>query len=177
MGLSVQPHRFSFIQGVLLMNKTVLALALVLVLGLHLSGCSGDRGTRATVFSVTGKITIAGGPLASAVVAFAPEEGQPTAIGRTNDQGVYTLTTYDSGDGAAKGKYAVTVSKYFAEAPESAGEGAEHGPQALSTSHSSKSGKAANNGNLVPQAYSDSTTTPLKFTVEEKANTADFEVK
>jgi len=52
-------------------------------------------------------------PLAGAAVQFIPAvdgQGQP-AVGVTNQEGVFHLTTFAAGDGAIPGNYKVTVSK------------------------------------------------------------------
>jgi hypothetical protein len=153
-------------------------VCLMAVTCLALAGCSDgtEGGTRATVYKVTGKVTMRGGPLIGATVAFAPKEKQPVAIGKTDDSGVYTLTTYDPGDGAAKGDYAVTVMKIVAAA--SADASASHGVNVQpAATHGAKAAKASSDGNLVPADYADSAKTPLSFKVEEKDNTYDIEIK
>ena len=157
--------------------RFILGLAILCLAGL---GCSdsGAGGQRVPTHPVTGKVTMNGGPLAGAMIAFAPTEGQPTAIGRSNDAGEYSLTTYDANDGAAKGAFNVTVMKVVAAAgatPADAG----HGTNYQGVAHGGKAAKGATSdaGNLVPPQYSNSEKTPLKFTVEEKANTYDIEIK
>jgi len=149
-----------------------------LALCLLLSGCGGAEegiGARLPVYKVTGKVTLSGGPLVSANVAFAPLDGQPVAIGRTNDAGEYSLTTYDPGDGAALGKYKVVISK-----PLSAG-----GSAGASSAHSNDPGadfsvghdvKAGNAGNAIPEEYTKSDTTRISKTVEKKDNVINIEI-
>ena len=152
----------------------------IFLLGALLSGCSGgaDGGKRVTVYRVKGVVKLNGGPIAGATVAFGPKEGQPTAMGRTNDSGEYTLTTYDSGDGAAKGIYTVTVIKIVGSGGSSSS-APEHGVNVAPTnSHdAAKSKSGSDDGNLVPAKYGDSATTPLSFKVEEKDNVFDIEIK
>lgn len=91
-----------------------------LMLGLlFASGCGGGgegAEARVSVYKVTGKITLAGGPVAGASVTFSPKDKQPVATGKTGNDGTFTLTTYDPGDGAAAGNYVVVVSKPIASA-------------------------------------------------------------
>jgi hypothetical protein len=153
----------------------------MILLGVILSGCSGgaEGGKRVPVYRVKGVVKLNGGPIAGATVAFGPKEGQPTAMGRTNDSGEYTLTTYDSGDGAAKGIYTVTVMKIVGSGGSTSSE-PEHGVNvAPSNSHMmpQKAQSGSDDGNLVPAKYGDSTTTPLSFKVEEKDNVFDIEIK
>ena len=151
----------------------------VLLLGSMFSGCSGGAqgGKRVPVYQVKGIVKLNGGPIAGATVAFGPKEGQPTAMGRTNDNGEYTLTTYDSGDGAAKGLYTITVMKLVGSSTGSSEP--EHGVNvAPSSSHDAvKSKSGSDDGNLIPAKYSDTNSTPLSFKVEEKDNVFDIEIK
>ena len=59
---------------------------------------------------VSGTVTLDGQPVAGAVVRFTPDGTRPVmAYGLTQNSGQYRLTTYEKGDGAVPGKYAVTV--------------------------------------------------------------------
>jgi hypothetical protein len=82
------------------------------IASLLLTGCSsGPTEGRKPVYKVTGKVTMAGGPVANATVTFSPKQKQPVAIGRTDANGEFILTTYDARDGAAEGEFVVLVSK------------------------------------------------------------------
>jgi hypothetical protein len=59
---------------------------------------------------VTGKVTFQGKPLAGAEIVFQPASGSP-AMGRTDDQGNFSLSTFGDQDGAIVGDYKVTVVK------------------------------------------------------------------
>ena len=82
----------------------------IALLVLSLCGCSGSSDEK-PVYEVSGTVTFGGGPVAKATVMFSPLDKQPVATGITDSQGVYRLTTYDSFDGAAAGKYDVLISK------------------------------------------------------------------
>jgi hypothetical protein len=56
-------------------------------------------------------VTLNGETLAGASVTFYHKTG-PTARGVTNDQGEFTLTSYDAGDGAVEGSHTITVQKF-----------------------------------------------------------------
>ena len=80
-----------------------------------LTGCGGT-GKPATV-SATGKVTFKKSkPAAGALVVFHPVSadleksigGKPTAR-QVGEDGTFTLTTYDDGDGAPEGEYGVTI--------------------------------------------------------------------
>ncbi len=109
------------------------------LLFLAFCGCSGS-GDQKTVYEVTGKVTLAGGPVPKATVIFSPLENQPVATGITDNKGVYRLTTYDSFDGAAAGKYDVLVSK---SAVPAAGAEPAHDPTGSATGNSAPGHDAA----------------------------------
>lgn len=107
---------------------SLLGAALVMLGG----GCGRSSGDRVAVFPVEGAVTFDGKPLADALVALHPknpaEHKAPTAQGRTDAQGKFRLTTYESNDGAAAGEYKVTV-QYFPL--QQNGESYSPGPNAL----------------------------------------------
>jgi hypothetical protein len=159
------------------MNPHLLSRCLVIGACLLALGCGGaSKAGRKPVYSVSGKITMSGGPLPGASVSFAPLDGQPVAVGRTNDQGEYTLTTYDAGDGAAAGRYAVVVSKPTAVAAASGEDEHSVDPYAeVAGSHSAQARTDAGGG--VPDLYTSSTSTPLKAEVTSGGeNRFDFEL-
>lgn len=84
-----------------------LGLGVVLVLGCVV-GC-GDSGTLPTV-KVSGTVTYNGQPVEGASVAFVPEKGPP-ASGETDASGKFTLSTFETGDGAVPGKHTVLISE------------------------------------------------------------------
>ena len=152
---------------------------LAMILGLLLAGCpeGASGGKRVPVYTVTGKVTMGGGPLAGAIVSFAPTEGQPTAVGRSDDSGMYALTTYSSNDGAAKGAYKITVMKIVGAAPAATADAA-HGSSYQGGAHDAKAAKGgADSGNLIPAQYGTAESTPLSFTVKEEPNTHDIDSK
>lgn len=152
-----------------------------LVVGLLLTGC-GSGGDKVQTNKVKGKVTYNGSPVAGATVTFSPQEkGTPAALGITDAQGVYTLTTYDSGDGAAAGLYKVLVYKVSqAEAPASnapahdpTGAG---GPSAPPAHSGSKAGQKKASGSLLPEKYAKVDTTPINKNVVGGDNEINIEL-
>ena len=136
------------------------ALCLTAVMFLPFAaGCGGGVEGGKPVFKVSGVVTLEGNPLGGATVTFAPQDGQPTAFGRTDEGGNFVLTTYQYGDGAAEGKFKVLVNLNVAssESTSSSGDGSEHEPDNLE--HSST--PAASSLSLVPAKYGSSSSTPL----------------
>lgn len=161
----------------------MIRLTLYFSLILILPGCGGGDDGRQDVYPVSGKITMSGAPLIGATVSFAPQQsGTPTAIGRTDNEGIYHLTTYEAQDGAAAGDYAVVVKKIStapveAEADEDAGHSADGSEQMEAPGHDAESAEAGS-GNLVPANYGSASSTPLSATVEEKEdNVFDFDIQ
>jgi hypothetical protein len=95
-------------------HRLVLAVAAVSVWA-ALPGCGRDP-DQLPVVSAAGTVTLDGKPVPKGTVHFQPEKGRP-ASGEIQD-GKFTLTTYESGDGAVAGKHQVTVESVEAEAPE-----------------------------------------------------------
>ena len=90
-----------------------LATSVACVYGLLvIAGCGGDSG-RISTYPVTGTVTGNGKPIVGAQITFHPEdeEGTRPAFGVTNQDGEFSLTTYDDGDGAIAGQYTVSIEK------------------------------------------------------------------
>ncbi len=120
-------------------------VALIAVLGL--AGCGGGEDVPETA-PVSGVVLYKGQPVDQAEVTFHPQgEGHP-AVGRTDTEGRFVVTTYDQGDGAVLGTHTVTVQLM----PEESLPGME-----VQTAGATP----------IPQKYADPSASPL--TVEVKA--------
>ncbi len=73
------------------------------------SGCGGGAPDRPAVHKAGGIIKLNGTPVADATVQFVPAKGRP-ATGKTDAKGEFSLTTYNTNDGAIEGSHTVTVS-------------------------------------------------------------------
>lgn len=152
-----------------------------LTIGL-LCGCSGGSSVeRRPTHKVSGTITMAGAPVANADVTFAPKDKQPVALGRTDSQGKYTLTTYSAGDGAVAGNYVVLVSKSGGSSTtgELSHEDFVSGRANPAAAHAGGGrGAPPPSGSLLPDKYASIATSDLEATVEAgKTNVFDFELK
>ncbi len=149
-----------------------------LLLGATLLGCGGAsrEGAQAT-HKVTGKITQGGAPVADATVTFSPTGDQPPAFGRTGTDGTYTLTTYDSGDGAAAGSYKVRITKSDGGAGVP-GPPAGHDPNNPSAFKAPPyPGQSRGSGSVLPEQYAKDDTTPLTAVVSaDGENRFDFDL-
>lgn len=120
-----------------------------------LAGCA--RNTRKPVFPARGQLTVDGKPAAGATVFFYPVESDAEAIapyGVTDAQGVFTLTTYLTFDGAPAGEYVVTIR--WPGPPKRNDD--ERGPDRLKG------------------RYNDLKTSKLRATVEKKPNEFPFQL-
>jgi len=80
------------------------------------TGCGGggeDKWTKARkqVIPVTGRVLLDGVPVEAATVNFHSETEDLAAYGRTDADGRFRLTTYETNDGAVPGKHVVTIKK------------------------------------------------------------------
>jgi hypothetical protein len=81
-----------------------------------LAGC-GPASDRPETVPVTGTVTLDNTPLDGALVTYSPTAaGGHAASGTTDGAGRFTLSTFESGDGALPGSYMVGFSKASGEA-------------------------------------------------------------
>ena len=139
------------------------AYACILAVLAFVCGCSGDTEGRKPTHSVTGKVTFNGGPVVGAFVSFAPRDGQPVATGKTDDSGRYTLSTYETGDGAVEGDYVAVVTK-ITQLPDE--DEAEHGVDAEVEVDGHGADEEEGSGSLLPAKYASSQTSDLLVTVK-----------
>lgn len=132
-------------------------------------------------YPVTGDIKFLGAPVIGAVVSFAPKDGQPAAVGRTDDSDNYFLTTYDSADGAAAGNFSVVVMKFETATATADGEEEGHSTDpnvVVADSHAATGAKDDSSGPLLPPIFANASTTTLKAEVKSSGeNKFDFELK
>lgn len=134
-------------------------------------GCTEDTDRPETV-RVTGTVTLNGDPLEGALVAFSPKGGTGNAAAGTTDaSGKYTLTTFESGDGAVPGTYMVGVTKTeAADATVPASSSAEDVDAAYEAAEKAGvdvmgGGKVAETKQLLPAKYGNPTSSGFEFEV------------
>ncbi|MGE5191630.1 MAG: BON domain-containing protein [Deltaproteobacteria bacterium] len=106
---------------------------------------------RLAVYPLTGKLLVDGQPAAGAAIVLHPQDPSLSARPRATVQedGSIVVTTYEPGDGAPAGEYKATIEWRRAS------NGQEGGADELPPP------------NVLPPAYANAGTTPLKVTVEE----------
>jgi hypothetical protein len=106
------------------------------------------------VFPVKGEVFHQGKPAEGALVIFhrqgSPGPGPLTPHGRVKGDGTFELTTYEAGDGAPSGEYAITF--FWPEPPKSPVDDPDSGPDRLRG------------------RYSDPQTSPLRVKIQEGTN-------
>lgn len=128
---------------------------------LIVGGCGGGKPWE-SVHTVRGVVTHKGKPVKDAELAFFPatEEGFPEAVrpwAKTNENGEFTVSTYNNGDGAPAGRYKVTV---------------VHHEIVISK------GAMGTKPNDLPKKYANKDTTDLTAIVERgETNLPEFELK
>ena len=90
--------------------RKFLALGIVVGVSTWFAGCGGDPGDAPETVAAKGTVTVDGQPMAGLSVAFIPASGK-LATGETDDQGNFTLTTNEPGDGAVVGSYSVAINR------------------------------------------------------------------
>lgn len=91
-----------------LMSHYPQTIAMLLVGLLPLFTACGDG--RPTRVAVTGEVTYHGQPVKDAQVMFMPKGGRP-ALGVTDAEGRFMMTSFSVGDGAVCGEHIVCISK------------------------------------------------------------------
>ncbi len=115
-------------------------------------GCARISEDLPETVPVTGTVTYQSKPVPGANVMFYPEEGRKPAVGTTDENGVYSLTTFEKGDGAIPGTHTVTVTAY------------------------DSTDQGASMASLVPEKYASPTASPLQVTVEQGSNEIPLEL-
>lgn len=135
------------------MNIKLIPLVVVL------SGCFGEN---SGIVPVSGTITFKGKPLPNASITFTPEDSASrTAVGSTDKDGKYQLTSFNINDGAKIGKYKVSVR---------AEEGGDSNLKPADTIDFAR-GKI-----ITPLKYSKAETSGLFADVTNKKNIIDFQL-
>lgn len=175
------------------MRSTLLHLHLHLWLGVSfvvlLTGC-GDGVNYPDTTKVTGKVTLNGAAVSGATVSFSPEGEGNAAAGITDAAGTFTLTTFQSGDGAVPGKYRVSIAKMdqaetaslpevSAENPDAAYLAAEAaGADVAGTGKAGKKADSQGPKDLLPARYKDPAGSRLNAEVKKGGdNNFTFDLK
>ena len=150
-------------------------VAALLVILPFLTWVTGCRQSGPAVEFVEGFVTLDGEPVPDATVGFSPAGGPgPAAFGKTDDKGIFHLTTVQGGrpqGGAPVGEYIVTVKKWRNRLAE-LGQRPEPTDAAFAAwSRREQELLAMPPDYIVPQEYGEKRTSGLKVTVARGRNT------
>lgn len=93
-------------------QPSVPVVLLIIFCLLVIWGCSSGPKIDRPTTEVRGVVTLDGQPVEDAVVTFQPGQNKRGATGRTDKDGKFTMTTFQSGDGVVPGEYNVVIVKY-----------------------------------------------------------------
>jgi len=123
---------------------------------------------------VSGKVTLNGQPLEGAHLTFIAKDAPRAAIGTTDAQGVYQLTTFSPNDGAPLGRHTVTVTM---PAKGTANMSAEKPDTAYGEAMKQASQGVLQRGKEIPAKYANPVTSGLSAEVKSGNNTFDFDLQ
>ena len=153
----------------------MLAFRSLAIIGLLTLTVGCGQASAVKMVRVTGTVKYKGEPVKDAVVTFATEKSPRTAVGMTDAQGKYSLTTLKTNDGAVAGDHTITIFKSppagstnpIPSTPDVNGK-AMAGDDYLKAMAGSKTGKPPSAdvvGKELPAKYSNPATSLLKRTV------------
>ncbi len=158
-----------------MMDSILRRSPLMILAGLVVAaGCTGPATDRPPTEKVGGTVTLGGNPVEGAIVTFvfATADGA-SAVGTTDANGKYTLTTWEAGDGALAGDYTVKIVKFESAAADESGVVGDEEPPDLPTNPYDTGEQT----NLLPQKYSNPGTSGLTAKVVAGSNTIDFHLE
>lgn len=155
-------------------SKPICCFILALSVGCLIGGCSGSKSGPKTV-RVTGKVTYKNAGVEGANVAFLGDGTIQPALAKTDKNGDFILTTSNPGDGAVPGVHQVTVTKSVGAPAAAPPTGRTSMDDALKTAVTAKDNSEPSVIHLIPEKYSQASTSQLSFTVEE-GKTNHFEI-
>ena len=120
-----------------------------------------------------GTVTLDDKPVEGASVAFYPKSSGNPAMGRTDSNGHFVLSTYVDKDGAVPGEHAVVISKVARRAP---AQGQASGDQQFSPPTTAEKERASTEY-LLPEKYSIAAQSGLTAEVKRGCGPITFDLK
>jgi hypothetical protein len=77
-----------------------------------MTSCTGKENENPPTYKVVGKVTYQGKPVSDATLIFKKLDQSRGAVGETDSDGQFRLTTYSLDDGAPSGDYQVSIMCY-----------------------------------------------------------------
>jgi hypothetical protein len=141
-------------------------------------GCGSGAG-KVVVVPVSGSVKYKGQPVDGALVSFATTASPRTAVGMTDAQGNFKLTTMNTDDGAVAGEHVVTISKAAkADGNVPKMQSPEDYAKYMQQTGSTKPPGAEVSKGMIPEKYSNPATSGLKRTVVAgESNVFNFDLE
>lgn len=154
------------------MQRSSLGLILITFLAMTGAGCGfvNETSRPPRTYPVSGRVLRNGKPVEHAQIVFSNPGAPKTAVGETNSEGDFTLTTEQDNDGAVAGEHVVTLFKTMGPLPEASTQPSSAEELAKQAAAGMKAPELDPN---VPAQYTDASTSPLRATVKPDA-TNDF---
>ncbi|MFM7072301.1 MAG: hypothetical protein ACKO38_10985 [Planctomycetota bacterium] len=158
------------------LSVPLLTVPLITLSLLAMAGCGGDEFPART--KVTGTVKYKGQPVSGATVTFFSDSVPRAAIGTTDANGRFTLSTFGENDGAVPAEYLVTISKAAA-----ADSGAAYDPTNPGAAYGKAMAGSAKGSNPtakdeLPASYANRGTSGLSQKVSaDSANDFTFDLK
>ncbi|PQO37003.1 hypothetical protein C5Y96_07540 [Blastopirellula marina] len=140
-----------------------------LMLGVLAWGGCSSNGLPSDAASVEGTVTMQGAKVVDAVVVFRSDSGD-AAVGKTNEEGKFQLSSASIPGGTRPGHYQVTIVK---REPLTETASTEEDPN---YNPNQRSAPSKPRGHLLPEKYSRPNTSELKADIVAGKNTIDFEL-
>lgn len=118
------------------------------------AGCS--RKEEAKIYPISGTVRLDGSPLVGASIMLQPVDGGIYGYGISGEDGAFTISTYEIGDGAIPGEHRIIVSMQGSQVFP----GGEPGDEDDSTGEIT-----TQHGTLIPEKYTDAETSGLSVVV------------
>lgn len=156
------------------MNRVAnVALALVLIATV---GCSSKPKDQPNLAPVSGRVTFKGKPVEGATVAFHGAKSPRAASGRTDGDGRYKLTMFNTNDGAVLGENVVTIMKVNSATQQTTAISIDTGGDAYTKAMNSAAAGAKSDSEL-PEKYGSKDQSGLSRTVAEGNNEFNFDLE
>lgn len=156
------------------MNQ-VASLALVLALVTSV-GCSSKPKDQPNLAPVSGRVTYKGKAVEGATIAFHGAKSPRAASGRTDGDGRYKLTMFNTNDGAVLGENVVTIAKASAATQQTAPISIDTGGDAYTKAmNTAATGTKADSD--LPAKYGSKDQSGLSRTVAEGNNEFNFDLE
>lgn len=159
------------------MKSSIFYVATALML-LLLPACGESESDNPATYPVTGTVIYQGSPVENATVVLTPIAGNAQgAMGNTDAEGKFSLTTFETGDGALPGEYKVRVFKYeIVDEPDptSSDEIVDFDEEEYGEDYTGT--EEVKSESLLPSRYENAATSGITHTVPQAPSTLEIDI-